>query len=315
MASDNPLVSILIPVYNREKLVIQAIESACKQTYTNIEVIVVDNQSTDNTWPIISAFAKNEPRVKVFQNRENWGPVKNWQECLRHSNGKYSNFLFSDDLISNNFIESCLEAFDEETAFVLSPVYAIKDESAKVLAKSIFQNISNYSTEFYLNDVLLYNRFDFPNSPGCAVFRTEDANSSLMLDIYNEEDLDFKKLGAGNDLLLYLIAASKYRYIKIAVNCRAYFRHHTESITVQNNLRKYYEWAKLYFIRNYKPELLRLFTTKIFYQSKKQPSLICLMNHLETSDIDWFVRSQYIITRFKSRLTNIYHRISNLIFR
>ena len=56
MNNENPLVSILIPVYNREKYIGEAIESAINQTYKNIEVIIVDNCSTDNTWKILQDY-------------------------------------------------------------------------------------------------------------------------------------------------------------------------------------------------------------------------------------------------------------------
>ena len=59
MSIDKKLVSILIPVYNREHLIIPCIESALAQTYKNIEIIIVDNNSTDGTWNICKEYAKN----------------------------------------------------------------------------------------------------------------------------------------------------------------------------------------------------------------------------------------------------------------
>jgi len=93
------LVSILIPVYNREKLVKRAIESAINQTYENIEVIAVDNKSTDRTYEVLKGHAEKYPDVKVYQNKENLGPVRNWKKCLEYSSGEFIKILFSDDWI------------------------------------------------------------------------------------------------------------------------------------------------------------------------------------------------------------------------
>ena len=67
----SPKVSILIPVYNRAKIISETLNSAVNQTYKNIEVIVVDNKSTDNTFEIVKEFAKSHSNVKVYQNEEN----------------------------------------------------------------------------------------------------------------------------------------------------------------------------------------------------------------------------------------------------
>ena len=60
-------VSILVPVYNREDLIGQTLNSALNQTYKNIEIIVVDNSSTDNTWEVVQSYEKQDSRIKAFQ--------------------------------------------------------------------------------------------------------------------------------------------------------------------------------------------------------------------------------------------------------
>ena len=92
-----PLVSIVIPVFNRETLVQEAIESALKQTYDNIEIVVVDNCSTDKTWEVLQKY--NNPKIKIFRNNTNIGPVLNWKKGIELSSGEYIKLLFSDDMI------------------------------------------------------------------------------------------------------------------------------------------------------------------------------------------------------------------------
>ena len=110
----DPLVSILIPVYNREKVVSRAIDSALAQTYRNIEIIVCDNASTDGTWDVLQKYAKQDERVKVFRNETNVGPVRNWMECLKRASGEYAKYLWSDDEILPTFVETMLRPMQND---------------------------------------------------------------------------------------------------------------------------------------------------------------------------------------------------------
>jgi len=74
-----PKVSILIPVFNRKDYIAECIQSALDQTFTDFEVVVVDNASEDGTWEICQQFAANDQRVRIFQNDTNIGPVRNWR--------------------------------------------------------------------------------------------------------------------------------------------------------------------------------------------------------------------------------------------
>ena len=244
----NPLVSIVIPVYNRELYIEDAIRSAISQTYQNIEIIIVDNCSTDSTWDILNEWEKKGNRIKIFQNDSNIGPVLNWNECFRHASGEYIKILWSDDWISHKFVEKCLSVFEKNTAFVLSGYQIVAKKM--VLSEVVFKK-NIYSVLEYLNNILLYNREGFPVSPGCAMFRTKDILAGFIVDIPNDDGLDSKKNGAGNDLLLFLNTVVNYTSISTISGVDSYFRSHEESFSVANQLDLYYEWAKVFFIRKY----------------------------------------------------------------
>lgn len=104
--SNGPLVSICIPSYNRAAMIPKAIQSALNQTYTNIEVIVVDNASTDNTAEVVSDF--HDSRLKHVKNERNLGIFGNFNRCVEVSKGNYIHILHSDDYIDAKFTETCV---------------------------------------------------------------------------------------------------------------------------------------------------------------------------------------------------------------
>ena len=91
-----PLVSIITPVYNGEKYLLEAIESALAQTYKNFELLIVNDGSTDNSKSIISAYLSN-PKIRYFE-QQNAGVAAARNLALRYANGKYIGFLDQDDL-------------------------------------------------------------------------------------------------------------------------------------------------------------------------------------------------------------------------
>jgi glycosyltransferase involved in cell wall biosynthesis len=104
-----PLVSIGIPTYNRaDSYLAESLTSAIKQTYENIEVIVSDNCSTDNTEMVVKSF--NDKRIRYFRQKENIGGPNNSAFCLHQAKGFYFLQLHDDNLIDNDFIEVCLKS-------------------------------------------------------------------------------------------------------------------------------------------------------------------------------------------------------------
>lgn len=123
-----PLVSICIPTYNRAGMAGKAIDSALSQTYTNIEVIVVDNASQDNIESLIATYL--DPRLKFYKNTKNLGLFGNFNRCIELARGKYIHILHSDDFIDPNFTQNCVEFLEEhpDVGMTFGSVRQVADE-------------------------------------------------------------------------------------------------------------------------------------------------------------------------------------------
>ena len=114
----NPLVSIVIPVYNGANYVSEAIESALKQTYKNIEVIVVNDGSTDNTEKIVKKYGD---KIRYFY-KENGGVASALNLGIKNMKGEYFSWLSHDNIYYSNKIEIQIEALrtliDRETIII-----------------------------------------------------------------------------------------------------------------------------------------------------------------------------------------------------
>lgn len=94
-----PLVSVLMTAYNREKYIAAAIESVVQSTYPNWELIITDDRSTDRTVEIARDFAAADPRIKVYVNDINLGDYPNRNKAASYASGKYLKYVDADDYI------------------------------------------------------------------------------------------------------------------------------------------------------------------------------------------------------------------------
>ena len=107
--SDRPLVSIGIPTYNRANRNLHAvIKRALGQSYANVEVIVSDNCSSDGTPKLVSSF--DDSRLRYFRQETNIGPINNFNYCLNQARGEYFLLFHDDDMIDEDFVETCIAA-------------------------------------------------------------------------------------------------------------------------------------------------------------------------------------------------------------
>jgi len=266
---DYSLVSILIPVYNRISLVGETIDSAINQTYKNIEIIIVDNCSTDGTWELLQQYAEKDKRIRILRNKVNIGPVLNWKKCIDNAQGEFAKILFSDDIIEPNFLEQTLPFLENsDVGFVYSTVKMGADISESQITYRSFTHSGIYSSASFIEKSLYGS--DVPISPGCAIFRLKDLKENLVSNIPSPSINDFLDHGAGPDLLLYLLTAKKYSLIAFVDKPLIFFRAHKESISLSDkssHLTKCYIQAKIWFVENYfnKNEINR-YHSHIWYQ-------------------------------------------------
>lgn len=112
-----PLISVLIPIYNVELYVKKAVESIQNQTYGNLEIIIVDDGSTDSSLRIVRDISKNDERLKVFSNKKNKKIAKTLNYALSHASGKYIVRMDGDDLSAKDRIEVLLKFIESNPQF------------------------------------------------------------------------------------------------------------------------------------------------------------------------------------------------------
>jgi glycosyltransferase involved in cell wall biosynthesis len=115
-----PLISICIPVYNGENTITQTIQSVLSQRCDNIEIVVQDNASTDNTWNILTELAQKHHHVSLQKNAKNVGMAPNWNLAINRARGEYIMLLSADDLLGPDFIITCLELFQKRSMDVVT---------------------------------------------------------------------------------------------------------------------------------------------------------------------------------------------------
>lgn len=155
-----PLVTIAIPTYNRAETYLRfTLESALKQTYPNIEIIVADNCSTDNTEELVKSYKDN--RIRYYRHDKNIGANNNFNFCLQQARGKYFQLLQDDDLIDEDFIETCIKELsnDKNTGVIFTGTRII-DSDGNIISE-VPNLVKGLSTEefflgWFLNKISPY---------------------------------------------------------------------------------------------------------------------------------------------------------------
>lgn len=205
------LVSVIVPVYNVEQYLNKCISSICSQTYKNIEIILVNDGSTDNSGLICDEYAKKDRRIQVIHN-QNGGVSSARNSGLRCAKGEFVLFVDSDDYIEEKLIEICIKSFKIKRVDMIIFNYIKETDTGIRLRNSHFKSLkqdiksSKKKIRFITNNVLQYKS---GWEPWNRMFRTKiiKQNNILFLDgVSFSEDLFF--------LLKYLLNSSKIEVIK-----------------------------------------------------------------------------------------------------
>jgi len=136
----NSLVSVCIPTYNGENYIQSAIESVLAQSYSEFELIVIDDASTDRTQEIVKGF--NDKRIRFFRNKKNIGMVPNWNLCLDNANGDYIKILCHDDILKENCIEACVNVFKKyrDVSIVFSSTKILDNQGKTIIRRRPYRS-------------------------------------------------------------------------------------------------------------------------------------------------------------------------------
>jgi glycosyltransferase involved in cell wall biosynthesis len=227
-----PKVSILIPVFNRKQFIAECIESALDQTYTDLEVVIVDNNSDDGTWEICQSFVFKDKRVRLFRNSVNVGPVRNWIRCATEAKGVFSKILFSDDLLEPNCLEEMVPALDHPGIALVYCAASIGSRRGKARTAYSLGKPAYLSSICYLNLLL---RGEAPASPGAVLIRTSDLLANLNTDFPTATSRSYDQHGAGPDVMISILTADQYPFVTHLPTPLVYFRLHSGSFSIVNS--------------------------------------------------------------------------------
>lgn len=149
------MVSIIIPAYNREKLIVETLDSVLSQTYTDWEALVVDDQSTDMTQKVVEDYSRKDNRIKLLiRVHEPKGAPACRNNGIKNAQGEYLIFLDSDDVLASHCLQSRVEYMNEhpELDFSVFPMGVINTEGKYQDVKLIKQS-NNYLYSYLRHDL------------------------------------------------------------------------------------------------------------------------------------------------------------------
>lgn len=163
MIDNNPLVSVIIPCYNTEKYIEQAVRSIMTQTYKNLEIIITDDCSKDSSYSILERLAAEDSRIKLFRNEQNMKIVKTLNFMIDQAHGKYIARMDADDISLPNRIEKQVSFLEENPDYGICGTNAWRiNEKNKIIGVSLLPTesdeiltVSQFYCVFYHPSVMI----------------------------------------------------------------------------------------------------------------------------------------------------------------
>ncbi|MBQ2938482.1 MAG: glycosyltransferase family 2 protein [Bacilli bacterium] len=274
-------VSVIVPLYNGEKYVVRCIESVLNQSYKNIELIIIDDNSNDYSYKIIQEYLYTFKCINYLKNDTRIGPAETRNRGLKYAKGEYVLFLDCDDWIDLNCIENAIEKFESNPEIDIV-LWEIKTayEYAKVSSRYeyIYNNVLTNNMALSLLSHTFENEFFLSPLLGCKLFKKSllDINNIIFPDTIYEDDM-FS--------FLSFLYANK---VALITGCCLYYYQHSESLThhfTEKHITDFFKtFSRLY---NYIDDK----TKEYFYRylNKSLQSMIdCLYNNSDLETVKKF---------------------------
>ena len=217
----NELVSIITPCYNSEKFLDECISSVLNQSYQNWEMLIVDDNSSDNSCTLINSYSKRDDRIKPLFLNENLGPAMARNNAITNAKGKYIAFLDSDDIWLPEKLEVQINFMKKNNcSFVFSSYSVISDDEK-----------SNYTIS--VPETITYKRYLKNTIIGCL---------TVMLDKEKFKNIKMPNLRSSHDMATWLNLLKECGYAYGIQQKLAIYRDHKSSNTSNKFKAAYDVW-------------------------------------------------------------------------
>ncbi|GFI16798.1 putative glycosyltransferase EpsJ [Lachnospiraceae bacterium] len=226
------LISIIVPIYNSAPYLSRCIESIQRQTYSNLEIILVNDGSTDNSGSICDEYSKDDTRIKVIH-KKNGGQREACSAGIAIAQGTFIGFVDSDDWIDRDMYESLLEMIGEND-IVTSGIWQhdrtgdMVDKWTDNLPEGIYTN--KEELEYLFNNLIIYGYYDgrtviggISNNMVCKLFKASNVKK-----MYQNANIPIK---SGEDFLFCLLYIFQCKSIKITHKCYYHYMNNSTSVT------------------------------------------------------------------------------------
>jgi len=226
-----PAISVVLPTYNVENYIARALDSLIKQTYTEFEVIVVDDCGHDNSIKIAEDYALRDDRIKIIKNPKNLGTYHARRVGVEHAEGSYIVFLDPDDELAENCIKYIYEFFvrDESDVVFFDVSYnPLKKWYMKEMKVFPERNATSLIQSYFTS---IRDNYSF-GTPGKAFSR------KILLEAYSSLDIDysFRFVFSEDTCLLVYIFMTNPKYSVLRYKGYIYYSNPT-SITMQSPIK------------------------------------------------------------------------------
>jgi glycosyltransferase involved in cell wall biosynthesis len=236
-----PLVSVVIPAYNRPHTLKIAIDSVLEQTYPNIEIIICDDSSDDRVQEMIRPYLNTFSQIKYHKNKKNLF-LENWHKCFELATGEYINYLMDDDVFHKEKIKKMIYFFNEfENITLVTSYRQTIDESGQNLPP-ISATVRLYEETRILDGKLLGNIaltrcLNVIGEPTTVLFRKKDLIE--LFGVYKE-----KQYSLINDMAAWLLLLSKGKAVYIP-EALSYFRLHPNQNNNTLGIKAFSQWLDI----------------------------------------------------------------------
>lgn len=307
----NDLISIIIPVYKVEKYLEKCIESVLKQTYTNLQIILVDDGSPDNCGKICDEYAKKDSRIEVIH-KINGGLSDARNVGINRANGRYIGFVDSDDYIKEDMYEKLINLIKEYNADVsICNLYDVFDGKEYVRNKD--NGIHEYSRIDILKEILLdkniqsyawnklYKKELFDEIKYPIGKKYEDIGTTFYLfekcnKIVVTSEPEYYYLKRADSLVNNVTESTILDYTEIIIQRYLYIKQNIKELRKYNN----YYLAKILITAHNDMKILKNVSEKMKKRYKELYDLVCDIIKNNREDIEEFFDDSNFLLQFQA---------------